>query len=173
MAGELFLSRGYAGASLGMIVAQSGGSFRDLHRTFGGKGSLFLRVMTDVCEEMLVTMGNTILRVLLSPRVLCPHRLVISESPRFPTLGKLFFQMGPSNPNKTVAVFLGSRADRKRLVLPDPCVAAAIFVNSLVNDLQLQVLAGGTVANSEMEDRVREAVRLFLSGVRQASLPSI
>lgn len=189
VAGELFLSRGYAEVSLEMIVAKSGGSFRDLYQAFGSKESLFLRVMTDVCEEVLsplrelaldqaseqmpleevlLAMGRSILRVLLSARVLCLHRLVVSASPRFPALGKLFFQAGPSNVNETVADFLKARAERDGLVLPDPLAAAAIFINSLAGDLQLRALTGGKVSDSEVEARLQEAVRVFLIGVRRS-----
>jgi AcrR family transcriptional regulator len=187
-AGEVFLSRGYAGASLEMIVAKSGGSYRDLYQRFGGKESLFIRVMADLCEEVLLplrdlalnegskplpveevlmAMGRSMLRVLLSPRALSFHRLVVSESPRFPALGKLFFQMGPSSVNETVAAFLETRAREEGLVLPDPRAAGAIFIHSVVNELHLQALTGGKVTSSEMEDRVREAVRVFLNGVRR------
>lgn len=187
-AGEVFLSRGYAGASLEMIVAKSGGSYRDLYQTFGSKESLFIRVMADLCEEVLsplrnlalndagkslpvegvlTEIGRSIVRVLLSPRVLSFHRLVVSESPRFPALGKLFFQLGPSNVNETVAALLETRAREEGLVIPDLRAAGSIFVHSVVNELHLRALTGGKVTNSEMEDRVREAVRIFLNGVRR------
>ncbi|MGB5197607.1 MAG: TetR/AcrR family transcriptional regulator [Candidatus Deferrimicrobium sp.] len=188
VAGELFLSRGYAGVSLETIVARTGGSFRDLYQAFGSKESLFLRVMTDVCEEVLSplrelaldqaseqmpleevlsAMGRSILRVLLSTRVLCLHRLVVSGSPPFPALGKLFFQAGPGKVNETVAAFLRARAERDGLVLPEPLAAAAIFINSLAGDLQLRAITGGKVSDSEVEARLQEAVRVFLSGVRR------
>ena len=52
-AGELFLSHGCEGVSIEMIVAKTGGSYRDLYKEFGGKESLFLRVMSDVCSDVL------------------------------------------------------------------------------------------------------------------------
>ena len=187
-AGEVFLSRGYAGSSFEMIVAKSGGSYRDLYKTFGGKESLFIRVMSDLCEEvlaplrdlalsegykqlpvedMLLAMGKSIMEVLLSPRALSVHRLVVSESPRFPILGKIFFQMGPSSANNTVAAFLKTRAHKERLLIPDPHAASAIFIHSLISDLHLRALTGGMVTNAEVADRVQEAVRIFLNGVRR------
>jgi AcrR family transcriptional regulator len=187
-AGEVFLAHGYAGTSLEMIVAKSGGSFRDLYQVFGGKESLFMRVMADLCEEVLsplrhmalkegskqqpidevlLTMGTGFVRMLLSRRVISFHRLIVSESPRFPALGKLFFQMGPGSVNETVADFLKARGCSEGLVLPEPRAAAAIFLNSSANELHLRALTGGKVTNSEVEYHVREAVRIFLDGVRQ------
>ena len=187
-AGEIFLSRGFAGTSLETIVAKSGGSLRDLYQTFGNKEALFMRVMRDSCEdvlaplrdltldeghrqlplaEMLLEIGRSILRVLLSPRALSLHRLVVSESPRFPTLGKLFFQMGPSDANGTIAAFLESLAAAEHLFIPNPRAASSIFIHSLISDLHLRALTGGKVTKPEVEDRVQEAVRIFLNGVRR------
>jgi hypothetical protein len=118
-------------------------------------------------EEMLLEIGRSILRVLLSPRALSLHRLVVSESPRFPTLGKLFFQMGPSDANGTVAAFLEGRATAEHLFIPNPRAASAIFIHSLISDLHLRALTGGKITKAEVEDRAQEAVRIFLDGVRQ------
>lgn len=186
-AGEVFLARGYAGTSLELIVAKSGGSYRDLYQMFGNKESLFMRVMSDLCEEVLaplrdlaldeesnqapvedvlLAMGRSVLQVLLRPRALSLHRLIISESPRFPALGKLFFQMGPSSVNGTIAAFLTARARAEKLHIYDPSAAGAIFIHSLISDLHLRALTGGKVTDSEVEDRVRESVRIFLNGIR-------
>ena len=161
---------------------------RDLYQTFGNKEALFMRVMHDSCEEvlaplrdltlnegnrqlpideMLLEIGRSILRVLLSPRALSIHRLVVSESPRFPTLGKLFFQMGPSDANGTIAAFLESRATTERLSIPNPRVVSSIFIHALISDLHLRALTGGKITKAEMEDRAQEAVRIFLNGVRR------
>ena len=193
-AGEVFLSRGFAGASLDTIVAKSGGSLRDLYQVFGNKEALFLRVMDALCEEVLaplrglaldeknqqlpieevlLAMGRTIMRVLLAPRALALHRQVVSEGPRFPTLGKVFFQMGPSSAKATLAAFLDNRAQGGQLVIQDPRAASAIFIHALISDLHLRALTGGKVTRSEVEERVQEVVRIFLNGVRgtEAGLP--
>lgn len=187
VAGDLFLSHGYAGVSIEMIVAKTGGSYRDLYKEFGGKESLFLRVMSDVCnqvlaplraaalpkdgqhipiEKALLAIGKTVLSTLLSSRVLELHRLIVSEAPRFPDLGKTFFQMGPSSANDAVAAFLTARSVSDGLLINDPSVAAAIFLDMLTNNLQLRALTGGVVLQSEIDERVREATRIFLNGLR-------
>jgi hypothetical protein len=75
--------------------------------------------------------------------------------------------MGPDSVNETVADFLEARTRAEELVLPDPRAAAAIFMHSLVNELHLRALTGGKVTDTEMEHNAREAVRIFLNGVRQ------
>ena len=170
------------------IVAKSGGSLRDLYQTFGNKEALFMRVMRDSCEEVLAPLrdlaldegnrqlpievvlleiGRSIFKVLLSPRALSLHRLVVSESPRFPALGKLFFQLGPSDAKGTIASFLESRAATECLHIQDTQAASSIFIHALISDLHLRALTGGKVAKAEMEARAQEAVRIFLDGVRR------
>ena len=187
-AGELFLSHGYEGVSIEMIVAKNGGSYRDLYREFGGKESLFLRVMSGVCsdvlaplraaplredgqattiENALLAMGSAVLRTLLSPRVLALHRLIVSEAPRFPDLAKMFFQMGPASANEAVAAFLTARSASDGLLLGDPSVTAAVFLDMLTHNLQLRALTGSKVRQSEIKYRVQEATRIFLNGVRK------
>ncbi len=187
-AGELFLAHGYGGVSIEMIVDRTGGSYRDLYKEFGGKEALFLRVMSDLCsqvlaplraaaspkdhrhvpmEKVLLAIGKTVLRTVLSPRVLALHRLMVSEAPRFPELAKTFFQMGPASANIALAELLTSRAASEGLLIHDPAISAAIFLDMLVNNLQLRTLTGGIVSQSEIDERVREATRIFLHGVKR------
>ncbi len=191
LAGELFLARGYAGVSIEMIVAKTGGSYRDLYKEFGGKESLFLRVMQDVCnqvlaplraavipkngqqlpiEEALLTIGKTFLRTLLSARVLAIHRLIMSDAPRFPDLAKAFFQIGPNSAYEALAAFLTDRADADGLLIHDPLMTAAIFLDMLTSNLQLRALTGDAVRPSDIEERVRESTRIFLNGLRRSAL---
>ncbi len=187
-AGELFLAHGYAGVSIEMIVERTGGSYRDLYKEFGGKESLFLRVMSDLCsevlaplraaasakdqrdvpvEKVLLAIGKTVLRTVLSPRVLALHRLMISEAARFPELATTFFEMGPASANVALAEFLTARVASDGLLVHDPEVSAAIFLDMLINNLQLRMLTGGVVQQAEINERVREATRIFLHGLRR------
>jgi hypothetical protein len=75
--------------------------------------------------------------------------------------------MGPSSVNGTIAAFLTARARAEKLHVPDPSAAGAIFIHSLISDLHLRALTGGKVTDAEVEDRVRESVRIFLNGIRR------
>lgn len=188
VAGELFLSRGYEGVSLEMIVAKTGGSFRDLYHEFGSKEKLFLRVMQALCDEVIDPLdsagnaenppllkpidevlsltGRRVLETLLSPRFIALHRLMVSESKRFPGLGKRWFEAGPNSANRAVAAVLARYSKAGHLSAEDPCLLAAVFLDSLINNLQLRKLNGMAVSNADIEQRVRICVQIFLNGAR-------
>lgn len=188
IAGELFLKQGFEGVSLEMIVAKTGGSFRDLYREFGSKKKLFLLVMRELCDEVvsplhgqellggdgiacpiedaLYTLGKRVLETLLSERLLALHRLVLSEAKRFPALAKTWYERGPNGANQALATLLVKYENSGYLQVADASLAAAIFLDSLINNLQLRALTGHTVLAAEIDQRVRASVHIFLNGTR-------
>ena len=186
VAGDLFLVHGFEGVSLGMIVAKTGGSFRDLYREFGSKEALFLRVLSGLCDEviaplqiigakeyggrplenLLASMGRHILETLLSPRLLELHRLVLSEAKRFPAIAERWYESGPKTANRVVAAVLIRCDEAGLLRTHDPCTLAAVFIDSLVNNLQLRKLTGLPVSEEDIEQRVVLCVQVFLQGIR-------
>ncbi len=189
VAGELFLARGFEGVTIGMIVAKTGGSFRDVYREFGSKQDLFLRVMHDLCDEVIAPVddanpsqnedllrpveqvlaiaGRRILEALLSPRLLALHRLILNEAKRFPALGQRWYEAGPNRANRTVAAILTSYIERGIVQPKDPCLLAAVFLDSLINNLQMRALTGIPVPAADIEQRVSTCVEIFLNGVRE------
>lgn len=181
-AGELFLVHGYAGVSLAAVMAETGGSFREVYREFGSKERLFLRAMKYLCqqvvapwrtldlhhlhiEEALVVFGQALLKTLLSPRLLALHRLILSEAVRFPQLAQVWYQAGPHATSEALGALLKARAKPEHLSLTDPVAQAAIFIDSVVNSLQLRCLVGGGISQAEMNLHVRTCTRVFLHGI--------
>lgn len=186
-AGELFLARGFEGVSLEMIVAKTGGSFRDLYREFGSKEALFLRVLFDLCDEVIAplqamgvresdeysledvlsSMGKHVLETLLSTRLLELHRLVLSEAKRFPALATRWYESGPNTANRVIAAVLSRYDEVGLLRTHDPCTLAATFLDSLVNNLQLRSLTGMPVSEDDIDQKVALCVQIFLDGIRE------
>ena len=190
-ASRLFLERGYGGVSLEMIVAAAGGSYRDFYTVFGSKDALFEHVLKQLCEDILAPLrealkqpglevmslggaltklGESALETLLAPNALAFHRLMISEAPRVPEIARYFFRSGPDKANELLASFLLERLEQESLTIPDPHAAAAIFLDGLINNLQLRALTGGKVSKSEAKKRVGQVVQLFLRGVLTAHM---
>ena len=187
VAGDLFLARGFEGVSLEMIVAKTGGSFRDLYRKFGSKEVLFLRVLSDLCDEVIAplhaiernqgvelhlehvlsSIGKQVLATLLSPKLLELHRLILREAKRFPELGSRWYEAGPNTANRALAAVLTSYSEAGLLQTADPCILAAVFLDSLINNLQLRKLTGLVVSQADIDQRVRVCVQVFLDGVRE------
>ncbi len=184
-AGRLFLRHGFGGVSLEMIVAETGGSYREIYSEFGGKEALFQKVMKEMCTEILAPLrqaltgpelqslplrealtllGGSMLKALLAPQGLAFHRLMVSEASRFPELAKEFYRSGPANAYASVAVFLSARARQERLSVEHLEVTAATFVDGLVSGLQLKALTGSRVSKLDIENHVRQVVRIFLDG---------
>ena len=182
---RLFLRHGFGGVSLERIVAETGGSYREIYSEFGGKEALFQKAMKQMCAELLAPLrqaltspelpslplrealtllGASMLKALLAPQGLAFHRLMVSEAHRFPELAKEFYRSGPANAYASVAAFLSARARQERLSVEDFNMAAATFVEGLVSSLQLKALTGGRVSKSDIENHVRQVVRIFLDG---------
>jgi AcrR family transcriptional regulator len=102
---RLFLSKGFAGASVNEIVRLAGGSLATLYSEFGSKEGLFADIMrrrahimygwndgecfkNKTCREALLALGKRLLDRVLEEESLALYRIAISEGPRFPELRK-------------------------------------------------------------------------------------
>ena len=102
---RLFLSKGYAGASVNEIVRLAGGSLATLYSEFGSKEALFAEIMRrrahilygwddaacfkeKDCREALRALAKRLLDRVLEEESLALYRIAISEGPRFPELRK-------------------------------------------------------------------------------------
>jgi AcrR family transcriptional regulator len=106
---RLFLSKGYAGASVNEIVRQAGGSLATLYSEFGSKEALFAEIMRrrahvlygwDGAEcfkqktgrDALLVLARRLLERVLDEDGLALYRIAVSEGPRFPELRKVVLE---------------------------------------------------------------------------------
>jgi AcrR family transcriptional regulator len=188
----VFLESGYEGARLEEVIRRSGGSLATLYGQFGSKEGLFAAIIAGICDEIvaglpdldgatpqtpqqtLVAFGRTYLRLLLTPMSLALYRMVISESARFPELGRAVFAAGPAAAADRLAGYLRREARRGGLRVPNPALAARQFLEMVKGDLHVRALFGAGAAPSaaEIDACVRAATRIFLEGVaRRRSAP--
>lgn len=114
VATDYFLKHGYEGASINAMARSSGISKESIYRYFSSKKQLFeavigrelieyqnkLRRLDGVLETMdlreaLVTIGETVLGVVVTDRNLALRRLIFEESTRSPDLGQHYYHIGP------------------------------------------------------------------------------
>lgn len=180
-AAELFLERGYEGVSIDAITAVVGGSKRDIYGLFGGKEALFRRAIEKLATERadlfrdippssdvragLTAIGVKIIEVLLSPRALALHRLIISEAARAAHAADAFLTNAPQKAHETVAQLLRRHAERGDILVTDPDLTARIFVGALAADLQLLALLGKPVSEAEQQVKAGAVVRHLLDGI--------
>jgi AcrR family transcriptional regulator len=153
VARAVFFEEGYSEASMSTIAARVGGSKATLYNYFQSKKELFDAQIREQCEShaavvfdlppdgqnvrrVLTDMGERFLDMLLSESGLQTFRLVTSEAPRDPSIGRIFYEAGPMTGARRLAVFL-AQAERTGGLprLGDPLQAAQQFVALLQGGL--------------------------------------
>ncbi|GAC20953.1 TetR/AcrR family transcriptional regulator [Paraglaciecola arctica] len=182
---EIFCRSGFDAANLQEIMSQAGGSLATLYRLFGNKEGLFQAVIERTSGQLidklsssfaqeqdpvdvLHTMGIGFLDLLISPQVGAIHRLLISESGRYPQLREIFIKTAPERNLRAVADYLQSLVDSGYLQLVDCYMAAQQLLNMFKGNYHMRCVLGDTVVLSEEEKRryVESAVSIFLNGCK-------
>jgi len=177
----VFLRDGYNGASVAEIIECSGGSKATLYSYFKNKEGLFGAVIEKQCDhiltlfedyedfgetidEILFEVGYRLSKALNTESNINLFRIIVAESPRFPDLGRLYYQSGPVRGYKMLSHYLGQMLD---LSEAEAELAAMQFFDMVKAPLHLQLLIQhkSTVRDQEMRDNVKRAVTTFLNGV--------
>ena len=178
---QVFLEQGYGSASMDVIARTAGVSKATLYAHFTGKDALFAAMVGVECRRMSAVLDRpsfdeTDIRAalrqiaghfigqLLTGRTLAIYRIVVAETPRFPELGRIFFEMGPDRLLARVAEFLRQAGERGMLAVPEPRRAAAQFIGMVRGEIYLRRLFGiePAAAEGEIDAFVDSCVELFL-----------
>jgi AcrR family transcriptional regulator len=181
VARECFLAEGYAATSMSTIAARLGGSKGTLYNYFRNKDDLFAAMMQRQCGELQESLFDVDLQTgdpetvlthfargflghLMQPPALGIHRLVISESERFPELGRTFYESGPRIVIGRIGAYLAELMEKGRLRREDPLVAAQQFKDLAISGVYWPRLWGviGELTRAEMDRQVACAVDTFL-----------
>lgn len=181
---RLFLAHGFSATSLDKIIEQAGGSRRTIYETFGSKEGLLQAVVTDSCQELLAHLdadammdmpprqaltyiGELFLAALIDTRRAALFRLVVAESAQAPELGRLFMASGPHQSQKIVIDYLNSAIAAGDLLIENPAIAAAQFLEMVKAELYYRALFYGEIADKKTRRRyVDSAVNIFLAGTQ-------
>jgi AcrR family transcriptional regulator len=182
VARDLFIQEGYAAASMSVIAAKLGGSKGTLYNYFPSKESLFAALMKEECGAedwttfppdsettdvgaVLFDVGLRFLNFVLGERARSLHRLVISESARFPELGRTFYENGPKLGIGAMAGWLEAQMKAGRLRAADPERAAVTFISLCKSEIHQKVLwaVEPNPSDAAKAATVRHAVEVFLA----------
>lgn len=165
---EVFLSQGYAVASMDAIAAQAGASKRTVYNHFPSKRELFRAVVAvlysglsqgeagrlqveEPPERILPDFARMVLAHLRRPDIMGLLRLVIAEHQRFPELALDFHTEGKGPAVALLERYLAAQRDRGRLRLDDPWLAATQFLGAVKEGVYWPALLGLPVPD---DDRV-------------------
>lgn len=176
----VFLKIGFGAATVDAIATEAGVSKATLYTRFDSKEALFAAVIERECracskrmtlaeeapandfQSALRRVAETILDIFAEPQNLAILRLVLAEIPRFPELGKLFYDAGPAVTLANLAAFL-SRNRRSLQPMGDAATAAQDLISLLRGDLQIRALLGVGDLSIDARRRIAErAVDAFL-----------
>jgi TetR/AcrR family transcriptional repressor of mexJK operon len=179
-ASDVFLERGYAGASIDAVVERAGGSKATVYALFGNKEGLLTALVAQGAEslaafvdalpagasleESLRAIGRSYLDLILQPKRIALYRLVSGESGRCPQIGDIFYRTGPQAVALRVAEFFRTAAARGLMQAPDPDRLAHFFIDAVRGDHHNRVLFNPTrmPTAQEMEEHLDFVVRTFL-----------
>ncbi|MDO9439966.1 MAG: TetR/AcrR family transcriptional regulator [Beijerinckiaceae bacterium] len=158
-AADMFLSAGFAATSIEGIAERAGVSRQTVYNCFDSKDGLFHAICSDLVDEIiapiaraaqdqadlrhsLVTIGENLLAKGLRPKNLALYRLIVTESARFPELGRSLYMSGPRRAVTQLADFFRAEMAHGRLHMPDAEIAAEHFFGMLNGHNQLRALMG-------------------------------
>jgi TetR/AcrR family transcriptional regulator, mexJK operon transcriptional repressor len=178
----LFLQRGYGETSMDAIARDAGVSKATLYSHFDSKAAMFAALIVLECRHLADAVGARALdepnirhalldvahdfnNLLCSGDGLTMYRIVVAEVPRFPELGQVFYDSGPTVMIDRIAGILRRAAERGLLEIRDPRIAAMQFISLIRGEEHLTRVLGIT-GSSNMADYTEASVDLFLAGYR-------
>jgi AcrR family transcriptional regulator len=182
---SVFLRDGFEGASVDEIARAAGVSKATLYSYFPDKRLLFSEVARIECnrqaqealevidvtapvEVVLRQAADRFVRFFLSDFGQQVFRICVSESYRFPELGRRFYDSGPALARERLSELLRPYVDRGVLRIDDMDLAANQFGELCKSDLFVRCLCGvcGEVEESDIARVVDGAVEMFLARYR-------
>jgi TetR/AcrR family transcriptional repressor of mexJK operon len=179
---KVFMELGYGAASMDAIARQATVSKATLYTYFDGKDALFAALIMAECKhlsgqigqrafdapnirEALRNLAEDFNNLLCSDEGLAMYRMVVAEAPRFPELGRIFYNSGPKVMIDRIADLLAVAGTRGLLKIGDARIAALQFISLVRGDSHLTRILGITPAAKKVAaDYIDSGVDLFLAG---------
>lgn len=178
----VFLRDGYEGASVDDIAAEARVSKATLYSYFPDKRQLFLEIAKRECarqaeqaerlivksappEVVLPVAARRIADFVLSDFGRATYRACISESERFPELGREFYATGPGLVRERLTAYLEGAVARGELLIEDIPLAASQFAELCKAEIFPKLCFGvvDRVSEADRERVARAAVETFLA----------
>ncbi|MGO4388496.1 TetR/AcrR family transcriptional regulator [Microvirga sp. 2YAF29] len=179
---QVFLARGFDGASMGEIAKVAGVSKGTLYVYFDSKESLFEALTTEEkrglaevlfkldaddpdVRNVLSKLGQTYIGHFSKPEHISSIRMVIGVAEKFPRLGQAFYEAGPCQGTARLAAYLDRQNEAGRLTITDTNVAAQHFLDLCQSGILRRLLfsVGELPTEDEIERNVENAIKVFFA----------
>jgi len=179
---EVFMADGYERGSMDEIARCAAVSKATLYSYFPDKRLLFVEVVRIEClrqadaaieltdtasppETVLRAAARRMIDFYLSEFGQAMHRICVAESPRFPELGRHFYDSGPKMARERIAAYLEAASAAGWLAIDDPALAADQFVELSKADLFARMSCGmsDSIEPARIERVIDGAVATFLA----------
>jgi AcrR family transcriptional regulator len=192
---QIFLERGFEGASIEEIAGAARSGKPTIYARFPNKGALFAAVVsrtilfrieqfkTDVpsgatIEERLAKLADTLLQWVMVPNSVGLIRLAIAEARRFPDLAASVGAMARERGRQSVALLLAEMAHSDELgTLPAfaperLATTAKFFIDLILLPLLVRALLGEELKSlhAEIKPHVARSVTFFLAAARHGGV---
>jgi TetR/AcrR family transcriptional regulator, mexJK operon transcriptional repressor len=183
---SVFTELGFERASVDLISARACVSKATVYNHFQDKKALFVSCVLGQAGEMQATvsdlvattsgdleadlrsLGERLLRFMLSPASIAFQRAIAAEVIRFPELGRALYACAATPFRDFLARFFRERQSRGELEIDDPGLVAMQFMSLCKGELMVRVQLGMVpdVGEPEIQSTVGEAVKLLLRAYR-------
>jgi TetR/AcrR family transcriptional repressor of mexJK operon len=186
---QLFLQQGYQGTSIEGILAEAGISSKEtFYRHYANKEALFVDVLRHLTMEMprfsekletlplahdlaslrqvLATLAYEILAMISQPGYLPLIRMIITEMPRFPQLGTLFFSTVTQRGISIITAQL--RAAKAQGIIADIDVDAVAYtlLGGLLTYVVMHRLLAGEEAQDSSSNHANAVIEVIMRSLR-------
>jgi len=183
-ASRVFAREGFSGASIDMIAAEAGVSRQTVYNQIGDKEKVFAAVVEDTTEranaglfaalaafpdrpvdleaELVAFARRLASTCMCDQRAAALHKLVETESQRYPELFEAWRERGPGRVWAAVSARLSRLAHDGLLDLDDPDLAARQLISLVNMDLRPAAMMGQRPSEEAVARATRAAVRTFL-----------
>jgi TetR/AcrR family transcriptional regulator, mexJK operon transcriptional repressor len=178
---QLFLSNGFAGASMDAVAEVAGVSKLTAYKYFGSKQELFAQAVAAKCgsafapldiehlanhevRESLIGFGRAFLALILDPQAVAVHHLIIAERERTPELGRLFFENAIRPTSDKLATLIARYEEAGQITTGDDPLAAAQDLLALWRGRPFLMFELGSPLDDEaLQAHITRAVDLCLN----------
>ena len=180
---KVFLEVGFGAASMDAIANAAQVSKQTVYNHFGSKEELFAAMVRDTCDSMtlafaeaakdsnpektLRSMARSFMGMVFSEEKLGLHRILMAEVPRFPELGRIFYESGPAVIRQFLTDYFKEQNRRGTLKVDNPKITAEQFISMVTScrlrsELGVEPLPSGEVR----EQYINNAVSMIMRACR-------